>query len=737
MRRTRDERETNAALASNSNSLRAVVLQPVPVAPWTECGTQQASKLPRTMVKSSTSGKDEMDPTKQRVQVFVRVKPHLETDSPLLPPCVGVGEGEGGVIPKRLHLEKPSRQGGPATSRPFIFDGVLGQSATQSDVYRVVALPIVDDVLEGYNGTILAYGQTGAGKTHTLSSIQPGSIGIVPRAAQDLFDRAVAGGNRAIEVKLSYLQIYCEQIQDLLKPETGDNLSIRELKDVGGARVGVPELQEMVVTCLDDCLRLIQLGDRNRSVAFTALNAHSSRSHAVIIFTVTTVREQKQRTGRLYVVDLAGSERLKKSKSVAQRAVEARAINLSLTTLGKCVNARATGQQHVPFRDSKLTRLLQESLGGNAKTSMIVAVRGTGDHAEETHQSLEFGSRAMQVQTHAEVNVEEAPFGTPGSCAPPAAQATHALAQLQQLQRQNAQVFRELKEDQDRSLRAIKSLQKEKEAMRREARRLRDVHNEQLGTERLEKDAYRTMALRAEQRAVEAELSASKSESKVAELREQLDRAMEQLEVLETLHDAYSSKDPRDQHDQHDQHDLRDGKRRQQEDEAAKLEALQHKHDALAHAHAVLQEELSTARREITKYKKRAKEAVFKLDILNRHRRRVEIEARAATAIQRAYRAHRARQQRSKIQQLVSTKDALGNLAAKHAAGEHVLGESLEVVHKAVEGILGTFLLHGDKLDAVLNDKMKRPDAKHGTQPTRDSRDTRDTRDSSGMNRNM
>lgn len=669
------------------------------------------------MTKGGTSAQSEQDAAKQRVKVFVRLKPDLETDCSLLPPCVavgdGVGDGVGDIAPTRLFLDKPSRQGGPATTRSFTFDGVLDQSATQADVYREVAQPIVDGVLEGYNGTILAYGQTGAGKTHTLSSIRPGSIGIVPRAAQDLFDRAGAGGNRAVEVKLSYLQIYCEQIQDLLKPETGDNLSIRELKDGRGARVGVPELQEMVVTCLDDCLRLIQLGERNRSVAFTALNAHSSRSHAVIIFTVTTRSEQegKQRSGRLYLVDLAGSERLKKSKSVAQRAVEARAINLSLTTLGKCVNARATGQLHVPFRDSKLTRLLQESLGGNAKTSMIVAVRGTGDHAEETHQSLEFGSRAMHVHTFAEVNVDEVRFGAPGSSggafSPDATCATHAFAQLQQ---QNARMVRELKEDQDRSLRAIQSLEKEKEAMVLEARRLRDAHEEQLSAALSEKDAYRARALRAEQRAVEAELSASKNESKVRELREQLDRAMEQLEVLEALHDDHTARE-RD----------RQGRERQ-EDEATELEALRGKHGALLNAHAVLQEELSSAKEEIFKYKKRAKEAVFKLDILNKHRqthrRRVETETRAAIAIQRAYRAHRARQHRSKLQQLVSTKDALGNLVAKHAAGERVLGESLEVVHRAVEGILSTFVLKGEKLDAVLKDKVTAMiSAKRGTAP--------------------
>ena len=194
----------------------------------------------------------------------------------------------------------------------FRFDRILGENATQADVYDSAAQEIVSDVLKGYNGTILAYGQTGAGKTHTLSSIRTESIGIIPRAAQQVFGEAsIENGYR---VRLSYLQIYCEQIQDLLRPETGDNLAIRE---TGDGRVCVPELSEIEVTSLDDCLRLLQLGERNRTVAFTALNAHSSRSHAVVIMTVSRDAHGNGlgHVGKLYLVDLAGSERLKKSKS--------------------------------------------------------------------------------------------------------------------------------------------------------------------------------------------------------------------------------------------------------------------------------------------------------------------------------------------------------------------------------------------------------------------------------------
>lgn len=517
-------------------------------------------------------------------------------------------------------------------------------------------------------------------------------MGIIPRAAQDLFGRD--HGDADVVVKLSYLQIYCEQIQDLLKPETGDNLSIREFREgpsvgagsAGGngtrnthtVRVGVPELQEIVVTCLDDCLRLIQLGNRNRSVAFTDLNATSSRSHAVVIFTVTTTRRNAResgediattKTGRLYMVDLAGSERLKKSKSVAQRAVEARAINLSLTTLGKCVNARATGQLHVPFRDSKLTRLLQESLGGNAKTSMIVAVRSDADHAEETFQSLEFGSRAMHVQTHAHVNIvdeDEVSGGSNGSngsnngCKKGTGRAsTTAFEKLQRDAERNSQMLKDLKKDQERSKQVIDSLEREKQAMVRAARELRNAHKS-------EKDAFRTRALQAEQRAIDAEVKASRSDAKVAELREQLDRAMGQLDASE-LH-------------------------------LQQLVELQAEHTQLLRDHASLQETLAASRRDTDKYKRRAKEAAFKLDILLEHNATTAAKTDAAIAIQRAFRAYRARKRRAKVQELARTKEALAQLATRHAAGERVLGESLEVLQEAVEGILETFVFnHTDR----------------------------------------
>eukprot|EP00898_Chlorokybus_atmophyticus_P004213 jgi/Chlat1/4793/Chrsp31S04781 len=300
----------------------------------------------------------------------------------------------------------------------FSFDHVLGPESTQAEVYTAAAKPIVEDVLLGYNGTIMCYGQTGAGKTYTLASAYSAQVGIIPRATAEIFVAAKADWEYDFRVMMSYVQIYMEMLQDLLRPESS-NLSIRE----GETGVYVAGAEEVFVQSVEDCLRLLQLGERNRTFANTKLNAHSSRSHAIVVLTVekrlkqglqtrrapksspATAAKQMVIVGKLFLVDLAGSERLKKSGSEGQRASEAKSINLSLTCLGKCINARADpNASHVPFRDSKLTRLLQESLGGNAKTSLIVNVGPCQMHAEESLNSLQFGQRAMKVKTKAIVN---------------------------------------------------------------------------------------------------------------------------------------------------------------------------------------------------------------------------------------------------------------------------------------------------------------------------------------------
>jgi len=295
-----------------------------------------------------------------------------------------------------------------------------------------------------------------------------------------------------------------------------------------------------------------------------------------------------------------------------------------------------------------------------------VAVRSDADHAEETFQSLEFGSRAMHVQTHAHVNIvdeDEVSGGSNGSnngCKKGTGRAsTTAFEKLQRDAERNSQMLKDLKKDQERSKQVIDSLEREKQAMVRAARELRNAHKS-------EKDAFRTRALQAEQRAIDAEVKASRSDAKVAELREQLDRAMGQLDASE-LH-------------------------------LQQLVELQAEHTQLLRDHASLQETLAASRRDTDKYKRRAKEAAFKLDILLEHNATTAAKTDAAIAIQRAFRAYRARKRRAKVQELARTKEALAQLATRHAAGERVLGESLEVLQEAVEGILETFVFnHTDR----------------------------------------
>ncbi|CAL8470663.1 g10205 [Coccomyxa elongata] len=338
------------------------------------------------------------DHSAERVKVVVRVRPPHGSESG---GAISVAPDNKGIVLYRDQSNVP--QSG------FEFDKVLREDASQADVFHAAVQPIVDDVMNGYNGTIMAYGQTGAGKTYTLSSVAPDNIGMMPRAAAAIFSEIEHDSSNVYTVVMSYIQIYMELLQDLLQPQNND-LQIREGED----GVFVAGVHEVEVEKVEDCLHLLQVGDRNRVFAFTALNAHSSRSHAIVMLTITKrpaaapqnrALGQKVKVGKLFLVDLAGSERLKKSRSTGLRASEAVSINLSLTTLGMCINARADpNATHVPFRDSKLTRLLQESLGGNAKTSLVIAVANALQHVDETLQSLQFGSRAMRVHTQAVVN---------------------------------------------------------------------------------------------------------------------------------------------------------------------------------------------------------------------------------------------------------------------------------------------------------------------------------------------
>ncbi|RLN62666.1 hypothetical protein BBJ28_00023596 [Nothophytophthora sp. Chile5] len=323
---------------------------------------------------------------------------------------------------RSVTFQTPTAAHGEA--RLFQFDASLNEACGQQSVYQQVAKPIVQDVMAGYNGTILAYGQTATGKTHTMvgpdDSVLGDQRGLIPRALEDIFECAEKTRAQAkTTVALSYVQIYCERIFDLLEPETSpSNILLREDADRG---VYIDGAASVYVADVQACLTLMQRGNANRAVSSTSMNAHSSRSHAILIVRVErkefaapptasgSIPQPLIRLSSLYLVDLAGSERVKKARVHGRHVSELKAINLSLSALGNCISALSKQSQqqqtpakyHVPYRDSKLTRLLQSSLGGNAKTALVVTVTPAISEAPETLQTLQFGQRAMQVAVRA------------------------------------------------------------------------------------------------------------------------------------------------------------------------------------------------------------------------------------------------------------------------------------------------------------------------------------------------
>uniref|UniRef100_K3W5B9 Kinesin motor domain-containing protein n=1 Tax=Globisporangium ultimum (strain ATCC 200006 / CBS 805.95 / DAOM BR144) TaxID=431595 RepID=K3W5B9_GLOUD len=299
-------------------------------------------------------------------------------------------------------------------NKEFVFDASLNESADQERVYQQVGREIVHDVLDGFNGTIFAYGQTSTGKTHTMVGHgDGGQRGVIPRALQDIFARVEATRSSAeTRVALSYVQIYCERIFDLLDPERPhSSIVIREDSERGVYLDGASCIS---VTSVAECLSHLDRGNANRAVASTGMNAHSSRSHAILILRIerkeygaTNTPNRLIKLSNLYLVDLAGSERVKKSKVMGRHVNELKAINLSLSALGNCIAALSSKQpkKHVPYRDSKLTRLLQSSLGGNAKTALVITISPSPTEAHETLSTMLFGQRAMQVSVNAHCNV--------------------------------------------------------------------------------------------------------------------------------------------------------------------------------------------------------------------------------------------------------------------------------------------------------------------------------------------
>lgn len=294
-----------------------------------------------------------------------------------------------------------------SSSTTFTFDRVFDTASQQSDVFEYCLKETVDDLLNGYNGTVFAYGQTGSGKTYTMMGDIDDSEkrGAIPRMVDQIFEQIFAS-SQDIEymVKVSYMEIYMEKIRDLLHPEH-ENLPIHEDKARG---VFVKGLSEEYVSNAAEVHAVMRQGSLSRVVAATNMNQESSRSHSIFSIAVSqkNVASGAQKTGQLFLVDLAGSEKVGKTGASGQTLEEAKKINKSLSALGLVINSLTDGSTHIPYRDSKLTRILQESLGGNSRTSLIINCSPTSFNESETISTLRFGVRAKSIKNRAKINAE-------------------------------------------------------------------------------------------------------------------------------------------------------------------------------------------------------------------------------------------------------------------------------------------------------------------------------------------
>ncbi|KAJ6502503.1 kinesin heavy chain [Mycena sanguinolenta] len=298
----------------------------------------------------------------------------------------------------------------------FTFDRVFPMATKQTEVFDYGVKDIVKDVLDGYNGTVFAYGQTGSGKTFTMmGDIESDEYrGIIPRITEQIFQSIVeSDAHLEYLVKVSYMEIYLEKIRDLLAPQN-DNLQVHEEKTRG---VYIKGLSDYYVSSAREVYEIMRTGGNARVVSHTNMNAESSRSHSIFLISINQRNTETgaQKTGNLYLVDLAGSEKVGKTGASGQTLEEAKKINKSLSALGMVINALTDSKiKYIPYRDSKLTRILQESLGGNSRTTLIINCSPSSYNEVETVSTLRFGIRAKSIKNSARVNAELSPLELKG-----------------------------------------------------------------------------------------------------------------------------------------------------------------------------------------------------------------------------------------------------------------------------------------------------------------------------------
>ncbi|GIL58915.1 hypothetical protein Vafri_13928 [Volvox africanus] len=345
---------------------------------------------------------------KQAVKVFVRTRPTATSGS-------GIKIGPDGQSVS-VNVPKDESAGiinNQQESFSFKFDGVL-ENVSQEEAYTTVAHEVVDSLMSGYNGTIFCYGQTGAGKTFTMSGGGAGYAhrGIIPRALYHIFREIDLRVDKMYRVHVSYLEIYNEQLYDLLGDTPGTSDSLAVLEDSNN-NAYVRGLTLIPVSSEEEALAQFFLGEQGRTNAGHVLNAESSRSHTVFTVHVemrtSEAASERAILSKINLVDLAGSERTKKTNVTGQTLKEAQFINRSLSFLEQTVNALSRKDSYVPFRQTKLTAVLRDALGGNCKTIMVANIWGEPSHTEETLSTLRFASRVRTLTTDLAVNESNDP----------------------------------------------------------------------------------------------------------------------------------------------------------------------------------------------------------------------------------------------------------------------------------------------------------------------------------------
>ncbi|KAL5765965.1 hypothetical protein ACOSP7_016582 [Xanthoceras sorbifolium] len=380
------------------------------------------SQTPRSIDKSvrdlrsndSNSSKHDKDKG-VNVQVIVRCRPLSEDETRVHTPVV-IACHEG-----RREVSAVQNIANKQIDRTFLFDKVFGPMSQQKDLYDMSVSPIVYEVLEGYNCTIFAYGQTGTGKTYTMEGGArkkngefPSDAGVIPRAVKQIFD-ILEAQSAEYSMKVTFLELYNEEISDLLAlEETSKFIDDKSKKPIalmedGKGGVFVRGLEEEIVTTANEIYKILEKGSAKRRTAETLLNKQSSRSHSIFSITIhikecTPEGEEMIKCGKLNLVDLAGSENISRSGAREGRAREAGEINKSLLTLGRVINALVEHSGHVPYRDSKLTRLLRDSLGGKTKTCIIATISPSIHCLEETLSTLDYAHRAKNIKNKPEIN---------------------------------------------------------------------------------------------------------------------------------------------------------------------------------------------------------------------------------------------------------------------------------------------------------------------------------------------